>query len=355
MLQTNSYNNISGHLQILKFLHENGGNISRRGKIIVQHLRRRKFETGGKTPLHYACQYNQLPIVQYLLSKCVESSIQDLEGDTPLHMACRNGHVEIVRELTKRHTITGLKNNRGDTAFDVTEDVQILDVLKGAGALINQLDKTGSSPLHRCAEDPKLLPKLKWLIETGRANVNQTNDDLGTPLQSACYKGNVLAIELLLSCGANVNAKDAFNAMPLHRACACTGASVSEPTKAARMLLEYNSMLPATSDPVPTTSTQAKEAAEILLTHGADLDAQDVRFETPLCRASRVGNLPVVELLMKKGAKIDTFDHEGQLGEKTPIFSQKRIPHFPNGGGRQSQRGYANLLFCPFSPKSARN
>ena len=88
------------------------------------------------------------------------------------------------------------------------------------------------------------------------------------------------------------------------------------------MLLEYNSMLPATSDPVPTTSTQAKEAAEILLKHGVDLDAQDVRFETPLCRASRVGNLPVVELLMKKGAKIDTFDHEGQLGEKTPIFSQ---------------------------------
>ena len=140
--------------------------------------------------------------------------------------------------------------------------------LKVLASLVNQLDKTGSSPLHRCAEDPKLVPKLKWLIETGGANVNQTSDDLSTALHSACYKGNVPAIELLLNCGANVNAKDAFNATPLHRACSCTGASLTEPTKAARMLLQYNSSLPATSDPVPTTSTQAKQAVKILLKHG---------------------------------------------------------------------------------------
>ena len=246
----------------------------------------------------------------------MESSIQDLEGDTPLHMACGNAHVEIVRELTKGHTITGLKNNRGDTAFDVTEDVEILDVLKSAGALINQLDKTGSSPLHRCAEEPKLLPKLKWLIETGGANVNQTNDDLGTPLHSACYKGNVSAIELLIRYGANVNANDAFYATPLHRASSCTGAVASEPTKAARMLLQYNSSLPATNDPVSTSSTQAQEAAEILIKHGADVDARDVRLETPLCRASRIGNLLVVELLMKKGARINLLQQEDKLGKK---------------------------------------
>ena len=231
-------------------------------------------------------------------------------------MACRNGHVEIVRELTKGHTITGPKNNKGDTAFDVTEDVNILDVLKSAGALINQLDKTGSSPLHRCAEDPKLLPKLKWLIETGGPNVHQTNDDLGTPLHSACYRGNILAIELLLRYGANVNAEDAFNATPLHRACSCTEAVASETTKAARMLLQYNSSLPVTTDPEPKSSTNAKEAAEMLIKHGADVDARDVKFETPLCRASKVGNLPVVELLMKNGARINTFQQEDKLGKK---------------------------------------
>ena len=246
----------------------------------------------------------------------MESSIQDLEGDTPLHMACRNGHAEIVRELTKGQTITGLKNNRGDTAFDVAEDVEILDVLKSTGALLNQLDKTGSSPLHRCAEEPKLLPKLKWLIETGGANVNQTSDDLGTPLHSACYKGNVSAIELLLRYGANVNAKDAFSATPLHRACSCTGAVASEPTTAARMLLQYNSSLPTTSYPVSTSSTQAREAVEMLIKYGADVDARDVRFGTPLCRASRVGNFPVVELLMKKGARINTFQQEDKQGKK---------------------------------------
>ena len=319
MLLTNSYNNISGHLLILKFLHENGGNILRGGKVIIQDFRRRILRTGGKTALHYASQYNQLPIVQYLLSKSVRSSIQDLEGDTPLHLACRNGHVKIVRKLTKEHTIMGIKNNRGDTAFDVTEDVKILDVLKSAGALINQLDKTGSSPLHRCTADPKLLPKLKWLIKTGGAKINQTNGVLGTPLHSACYKGNVCAIELLLSYGANVNALGAFSATPLHSACACTEESVAEPTKAARMLLQYNSSLPATSDPVHKSCTKAKEVVEILLKHGADLDARDVISETPLCRASSIGNLPVVELLIKRGARINTLIQEDQLGNKTTI------------------------------------
>ena len=128
---------------------------------MVQVYRRQIFETGGKVPLHYACQNNHLSIVNYLLSNTVETSIQDLDGDTPLHTACRNGFVEIVKELTNAGTITGLQNSRGDTAFDVTKDVQILDVLRSSGALFNQLDKCGSSPLHKSAEESKLFPKLK--------------------------------------------------------------------------------------------------------------------------------------------------------------------------------------------------
>ena len=231
-----------------------------------------------------------------------------------MHIACRNGHVKIVEELTKGHEITVLKNNSGDTAFDVTEDPQILDILKNAGVQINQLDRAGSSPLHRCAEDPQLLPKLKWLIESGGATVKQTNNDLMTPLHEACYKGNVPAIEFLLGRGASVNARDASGATPLHSACACTGVPVVETSRAARMMLQFNSSLPARVDPASRSSSQVKDATLMLLEHGADIDAQDVRLETPLCRASKVGNMSVVELLIKRGARINSFTPTNHLG-----------------------------------------
>ena len=307
----------------MEFLHRNGGSILRRGKIVVQVYRRRKLETGGKTPLHYACQNNHLSIVKYLLSNLVETSIQDLEGETPLHIACRNGFVEIVKELTNAGTITGLKNNRGETAFDATEDVAILDVLRSSGALINQLDKTGSSPLHRCAEEPRLFPKLKWLIETG-ADVNQENDNLGTPLHASCYSGNLQAIKFLIKLGAVVNSRDKYGASPLHRACACTEKPSTEET-ITHMLLQHQATLPRT---IATGSSQDSpvKAVEILLEHGAVLDALDNWQETPLCRASSVGNLSVLKLLIQKGARVNMPSTDVILGKHRSLQTVPCVP-----------------------------
>lgn len=52
--------------------------------------------------LHVACSYGHLPIVLLLLSqKGALINQRDSEGWTPLHCACAEGHVDIVKALIR--------------------------------------------------------------------------------------------------------------------------------------------------------------------------------------------------------------------------------------------------------------
>ncbi|EAY23394.1 hypothetical protein TVAG_070570 [Trichomonas vaginalis G3] len=42
------------------------------------------------TPLHFACYYNSIDVVKFLLTLDeIDINAQDSYGDTPLHIACR--------------------------------------------------------------------------------------------------------------------------------------------------------------------------------------------------------------------------------------------------------------------------
>ncbi len=50
----------------------------------------------GWSPLHYASQHGHLPIVEYLLGKGYDPSIEALDKTTPLHLACANNRVDVA-------------------------------------------------------------------------------------------------------------------------------------------------------------------------------------------------------------------------------------------------------------------
>lgn len=51
------------------------------------------------TPLHFACAYNFLELVEFLLDEGARINAKDKFGRTPLIMAVRNGNLAIMSKL----------------------------------------------------------------------------------------------------------------------------------------------------------------------------------------------------------------------------------------------------------------
>ena len=73
----------------------------------------------GGTPLHYAAEFGQLHIVQYLTNKhgCNPSCL-DKNNSTPLNLAAIRGHMDIVKFLTlEKHCDPMSQDIYGNTAL----------------------------------------------------------------------------------------------------------------------------------------------------------------------------------------------------------------------------------------------
>ena len=56
----------------------------------------------GFTPLHYACAYGHIGIVDYLLGRGARNDIVNMGGDSALHMAAANGKYDAVVSVRER-------------------------------------------------------------------------------------------------------------------------------------------------------------------------------------------------------------------------------------------------------------
>lgn len=55
------------------------------------------------------------------------------------------------------------------------------------------------------------------------------------------------------------------------------------------------------------------ELAEVLVDHGADLNARDIEGWTPLHAASATGNVTMINLLLDNGASLVTINHDDKM------------------------------------------
>ena len=53
----------------------------------------------GRTPLHYAADYGQVPVMEYLLARGAVVDAKDKHGISPLLAAVWEGHVDCVKLL----------------------------------------------------------------------------------------------------------------------------------------------------------------------------------------------------------------------------------------------------------------
>jgi ankyrin repeat protein len=178
----------------------------------------------------------------------------DIDGKTPLHVAVESSNVHAARILFER------------------------------GAVANAQDNDGNTPLHLAT----VVPMVKLLLETGKANPNIPNIDGVCALHNAAERLDIGSVRLLLNNRAKVDVADNINWFtPLHLA--------AMPTSKANIL-------------DPATAQRARTMIVELLCGDRfdfDMDYQDREGNTPLHYAVQLTTpeaTEIVTILLEKGA-----------------------------------------------------
>ncbi len=315
----------------------------------------------GTSALHWAIYYNDVELVEALLKRKADVNVRNEFGASPLSQAAIIGNAEVIEMLLDAGADANERGADDQTALMIIARTPLVDaarVLVKAGADVNAVEKwRGQTALMWAAA--QLQPEMvKFLIDNG-ADVNAQSLPNNwerqvtaeprmkilpagglTPLLYAAREGCTDCVKLLIEAGADLNKTDPENVSPLVMAglnarwdsmklLAEAGADVNKWDYYGRnplyMVVDY-STLPhgGRADRLSGDLTTPLEIAELLIAKGANVNMQLKLFPpyralgpdrgadgllrtgaTPLFRAARGGDLPMIELLLKNGALVD--------------------------------------------------
>ncbi len=240
------------------------------------------FFTGGIVMVS-AARSGREPILRMSLQLGADVDVRDGNRRTPLYEAAKYGQLEIVRLLVER------------------------------GADLHAArDHPEMTPLHVAAEYGQ-LEAVRFLLEIG-ADANVENVWQQTPLSQLAWHAQENGAEIaahLLAHGADLNSRDNRGFTPLHRAVrygkvpftrylAANGADVNARTDQGGTVLQY------------ALENGQLEAALVVVEAGALVDAVNPESgKSMLANAVQRVETPVVEFLLRHGARSDLPDNDG--------------------------------------------
>ena len=322
------------HVRIANFLFEHDAQI---------HVR-------GDPPLFRAMKLirdARIDAMRFLLKHGARVDAADEFLQTPLHMAASLGRLEVARILLDHGADPNLRNDRNEVPLHLLSgmphprfELGVEFEVKGDRSMLAQLilkhcvdvdaqDCLGQTPLHAASFHGRL--EISQLLLDHGANPHVTDKDGRTPLhklldgahqrfnpQSPEPPQNFHGIaQLLMERGVDVNATDSFHKLtPLHL--------VSQELT-AQLLLDHGAKIDAKDDRGQTPlhlvsrATQlvhdepySADVAQLLLELGADVNVRDENQETPLHFACEYGNFDTMLLLVNHGAEINAQNTLGQ-------------------------------------------
>ena len=268
-------------------------------------------------------------------------------GETPLISAIATGDVELVQLMLQRGA--SFEARCVDQITPLMHAVKhgylsILEVLLIKGA---QVDTTtaGWTALHRAADmvnvpmvhlllskgadiearSPKdFLPKKHSLARLGSGlndydEVDDASDaDMGwSPLLRAATNGQEAMVRLLIENGADIEARSPNNGTPLSCAAEGNDGAIVE------FLLKKGANVGAGDDfgwrPLHRVmvNPDGENVAQMLLGHGADVNVRCLYQKSPLHHAIEKGNSAMVSFLLAAGADVEARD----IAERTPLHT----------------------------------
>jgi ankyrin repeat protein len=301
----------NGHTEVVRLLLEKGADIS-------------THDGDGWTALSLAAGGGRTEVVKLLLERGADVNAQTWNG-TALHSAAERGHTEIVKLLLEKGADVNARSKYNNqtalirASFNGRMDVVKLLLNEGAdvyaqdnygGTAIAEAKKTGQPDIVLLLE--KAGTKKPDAVASNKiaksARVSGADAwDKNSQLIQAVARGNVQAIQIALTNGADVNTKTNDGRMTV-----LMWAVSNDDMNVVRFLLENGADVNLKGTAFGDTALMIAlrhsggktEVIESLVAKGADVNARDVRGWTALMMAS-MGDKKVVELLLEAKADVN--------------------------------------------------
>ncbi len=307
------------HVEVLKLLFDAGANPN-----IREEMDRRVFRTGPSTPkgrtlLHVAAGEGAVESAKLLLAKGLDVNLTDAEGATPLHEACRNGRAAMVELLlqnkadpkartkdgltTRDLAVSQIRPEQGDWRFDGLDNSHFQ-------AAIRALERNGGLDADifaaiACNDVRKVADILKTDGKAGETR----NQDGRVALHWAVTLDCEEIVKLLLEKGADPEIRSQEKSVGTKDETALHRAAFWDRLEIAEMLIKHGANVNArdADGDAPLHSSIYKEnveLAQLLLKHGAEVNAKNGKGETPLDRTAYCKNpAAIIKLLQVYGAR----------------------------------------------------
>jgi ankyrin repeat protein len=300
-----------GHTNLVKVLLEMGADVG-------------ACDAQGRTPLALTAIGGQEAVAKLLLEKGANVESRDNEGRTPLAQAVLYEHESIVKLLLdKGASVDALKaigmtadlNGRLKSAIREGKET-VVRMLLSMGADVEERDSQSRTPLAE-AVLYKHESIVKLLLEKG-ASVDAlkaigTTTDLNGRLEDAIWNGKENVVRLLLIMGADVEERGVNEMTPL------LYAAYYGKLTFVKILVEAGADINARANTGGTVlycaaSKNDAELVQFLLENGARdlLDVSNDNGYTPLHIAAYFDKLPVAQLLVERGARLDLKNNNRQ-------------------------------------------
>lgn len=261
----------------------------------------------GEQALSDAVLRDRYKAVRLLLAAGVnvDSRAGEHTSKSALMLACSNGNKDMVRMLLDSGASLDLKDSYGRSALHVAaEDKRssIVQMLLDRGADANTLTHRAATALmiasKRCCND------VVRILLDHRADVSLKDSRGFTALHHAAFEGNVGIAGMLLDKGSEINACDKMLTT------AIMVASLNHHGDTVQLLLNSQADiglkdrngLTALHHTFPNGSDV--HISRMLLDHGADIESTTNYGRTGLSTASLHSSLPLVKLLLERGAYV---------------------------------------------------
>jgi uncharacterized protein len=294
----------------------------------------------GVSPLSVAAENGDARIVDLLLKAGADVESANPEGQTALMVVARTGHVDAARLLLRKGANPNARENwDGQTALmwaAAQNQPQMIRLLLDHGAKADlratprdwqrrvtaegrpkDLEHGGFTALLYAAREG-CVQCARELVHS-RADLNLGDPDGVTPLVLALMNIHWDTARYLIEAGADVNQWDAYGRTPLYAA------------------VDMNTLPKARHVDLPSLDqTTGLQVIQMLLDRGANPNAQlklrvphrQIPYDryteplltvgaTPLLRATKAGDIPVVRLLLEHGALPDLANFNGD----TPLMA----------------------------------
>ena len=235
--------------------------------------------TSNETALLLACQKGFVEAINVLLNAGADPNLADTEGESSIHHAIYGEcSKETLQAIIDHGADVNAVNKDSRTAIMIAcakGNTEIMNALLNAGANPNIVDVHGLICIHHAILIGYNKQILQAIINLG-TDVNATTSRYKrTALMLACGKGNVEAINVLLTAGADSNITDYEGLTWIHHAVygGCN-----------------------------------KESLQVMIDHGGDVNATNKKSVTALMIACLKGNVEAVNVLLKAGANPNIAD-----------------------------------------------